>query len=163
MQGRGDKVTPLICPRTLHMLLFAPGEGVSSGECYREYDRSPDAPRSDSRNMAEALASGDFSAIAQSVYNALGAPAARLSRAAGEALEAARSFSPSACAVTGSGSGVFALFESEELCRWAKSRYKGKIRTRIIKTVLPKEAKISRLASPFALTEEEIENAEGER
>lgn len=163
MQGRGDKVTPLICPRTLHMLLFAPGEGVSSGECYREYDRCPDAPRSDSRNIAEALASGDFPAVARNVYNALGAPAARLSGAVGEALEAAKSFSPSACAVTGSGSGVFALFESEELCRWAKSRYKGKIRTRIIKTVLPKEAKISRLASPFALTEEEIENAEGER
>ena len=163
MQGRGDKVTPLICPKTLYMLLFAPGEGVSSGECYREYDRCPDAPRSDSRNMAEALASGDFPAVARNVYNALGAPAARLSGAVGEALEAAKSFSPSACAVTGSGSGVFALFESEELCRWAKSRYKGKIRTRIIKTVLPKEAKISRLASPFALTEEEIENAEGER
>lgn len=160
--GRGEKVQPLDCKRRLYMLLFLPGEGVSSGECYREYDRCPDAPRTDSAGLAQALSAGDFSGIAENVYNALGAPAARLSDGVKEALSAAASFNPSAYAVTGSGSGVFALFEGEELCRWAKSRYKGKLRTRVVRTVMPKDAKVSRLASPFALTEEEISRAKGE-
>ena len=158
--GRGECVQPLACAKRLHMLLFLPKDGVSSGECYREYDRMPDPLRKDSENMAAALAAGDIQRAAANVYNALGGPAARLCSGVGAALEAASSFSPLACAVTGSGSGVFALFESEELCRWAKSRYKGKMRTRVVKTVMPKDGKISRAASPFALTEEETENAQ---
>lgn len=159
MTGRGERVEPLSCPIRLHMLLFLPGESVSSGDCYREYDSAPDPLRADSARMARAVRAGDFQAIAGSVYNALGAPSARLSGGVREALEAAASFSPSAYAVTGSGSGVFALFESEALCRWAKSRYKGKLRTRVVSTVLPKEKGAGRLASPFALTEEEKEAA----
>ena len=162
MTGRGERVRPVACKRRLYMLLFLPKEGVSAAECYRAYDDSPDPLRQDSENMVKALAAGDFGAAAASVYNALGAPAARLSDGVKEALSAAASFNPSAYAVTGSGSGVFALFEGEALCRWAKSRYKGKLRTRVVKTVMPKDAKVSRLACPYALTEEEIERAKGE-
>lgn len=159
MTGRGEEVRPFVCPMRLYMLLFLPGESVSSGECYAEYDRMPDPPRADSEQMERSLAAGDFGAVARNVYNALGAPSARLSGEVQKALEAAASFSPAAYAVTGSGSGVFALFESEELCRWAKSRYKGKMRTRVVKTVSPKDKGAGRFASPFALTEEEIEEA----
>ena len=56
--------------------------------------------------------------------------------------------------MTGSGSAVFALFESEELCRWAKSRYKGKLKTRIAKSVVPASSRKG-LRNPFVLGEEE--------
>ncbi len=163
LRGRGEKVAPLPCKRQLDMLLFLPGEGVSSAACYRAYDTAPDLPREDSARMASALAAGDFPSIAANVYNALGAPAASLCPEVAQALEAAASFSPAAYAVTGSGSAVFALFEGEALCHWAKSRYKGKMRARVVHTLVPGSRKISRLASPFALTEEEIEQAGGPR
>ena len=115
MTGRGERVRPVACKRRLYMLLFLPKEGVSAAECYRAYDDSPDPLRQDSENMVKALAAGDFGAAAASVYNALGEPAARLSDGVKEALSAAASFNPSAYAVTGSGSGVFALFEGEAL------------------------------------------------
>ena len=57
--------------------------------------------------------------------------------------------------MTGSGSGVYAVFETAELCAWAESRYRGKFRTYLLKT-----AKITEkhgLHNPFALEEGEHE------
>ena len=150
--GRGERVERLICPRPLYALLFLPDSPVSTAECYAKYDEVPDPPRTDSARLAQALAAGDLAGVAQNVYNALEKPACALNGDVREALNAAKSFSPAACAVTGSGSAVFALFGSEELCRWAKSRYKGKIRTRIV-CAAAKRQRAPR--SPFVLSEEE--------
>ncbi len=152
LSGRGERVERLHCPRPLHALLFLPDTPVSTAACYAKYDENPDPLRADSARLASALERGDFSEVAQNVYNALEKPACALNAQVREALEAARSFSPAACAVTGSGSAVFALFEAEELCRWAKSRYKGKIKTCVVVTAA-KKAKT--LRNPFVLSEEE--------
>ena len=152
LSGRGERVEPLKSPRTYHMLLFVPGTPVSTAECYRRYDAAPDPLRADSAALSRALAAGDFAGVAKNVYNALQAPACALNGEVAEALEAAASFSPSACAVTGSGSAVFALFESEELCLWAKSRYRGKFVVRAVRTV---QKGGPALRSPFALGEGE--------
>lgn len=156
LSGRGEKVEPLASPRQYHMLLFLPSGSVSTPVCYQKYDENPDPLRADSARLAAALAAGDFSGVAQNVYNALGAPACSLNAGTAEALSAAAAFSPAAYAVTGSGSAVFALFESEELCRWAKSRYKGKIKARVVKTLVPSGMRGPRLRNPFVLGEEEI-------
>ena len=147
-----ERVERLHCPRPLHALLFLPDSPVSTGACYAKYDEAPDALRADSARLASALERGDFAGVAQNVYNALEKPACALNGDVREALEAARSFSPAACAVTGSGSAVFALFEAEELCRWAKSRYKGKIKTRVVTTASKRKAAVR---NPFVLSEEE--------
>ena len=78
--------------------------------------------------------------MCENVYNALGAPACALHAGTAEALALARSLSPAACAVTGSGSGVFALFETEELCRWAQGHCKNKkkLRTLVVRTLQPR-------------------------
>lgn len=150
MSGRGERVEPLTSPRRYHMLLFLPDTPVSTPACYKKYDKSPDSLRADTARLCSALAAGDFAGVAKNVYNALQAPALSLNAECAAALEAAASLSPSACAVTGSGSAVFALFEGEELCRWAKSRYRGKIKTRVVKTVEPNRA--SRLLqNPYRL------------
>ena len=85
ISGRGERVEPL-AGMPLHMLLILPPTSVSAGECYREYDAAPDAPRTDSARLAEALAAGDFAGVAQNVYNALAAPAGRLNADVAEAL-----------------------------------------------------------------------------
>ena len=134
------------------MLLFLPDSPVSTPACYKKYDGSPDPLRADTARLCAALAAGDFAGVAANAYNALGVPACALNPECAAALAAAGALSPSACAVTGSGSAVFALFESEELCRWAKSRYRGKIKTRIVKTVEPRRGGAF-LRSPYRLNE----------
>ena len=119
------------------MLLLLPEGTVSAGACYGEYDRSPDPLRADSARLSAALARGDFAGVCANVYNALGAPACALCEGTAEALALARSLSPAACAVTGSGSAVFALFESEELCLWAREKCRGRkgLRAQVVHTV----------------------------
>ena len=159
LTGRGEIVEPLHSKKILYMLLFLPGEGVSTPQCYRKYDEHPDPLRADSERLAQALSREDFQGVAENVYNALQKPACILEKEVEKALEYARSFSPPACAVTGSGSGVFALFSDEEYCRWAKSRVKGKIKTRIVHTVLPRERVGKEHRNPFVLSEEEMKAA----
>ena len=81
----------------------------------------------------------------------------------GTAYEEARAFSPLGVAMSGSGSCVFALFETQELCEWAKSRYKGKFRSYIVKSVIPDYTAVKKTANawrnPFVLSTEEIEEA----
>jgi 4-diphosphocytidyl-2C-methyl-D-erythritol kinase len=84
-----------------------------------------------------------------------------------KAYDEAKSFSPLGVTMSGSGSCVFAMFETKELCEWAKSRYKGKFRTYVVKTIIPdytsaakKTAKAWR--NPFVLSEEEMEEASEE-
>ena len=157
--GRGDRVEPLCAKRRLWFLLFMPKTSVSTPRCFGLYDSMPDPLRADSARLARALQEGDLSGIGANVYNALGKPAAELNSETAEALKAAAVFSPLAYAVTGSGSAVFALFESEEMCRWAKSRYKGKIPVRVVHTVEAKERRTG-ARNPFFLSEEELEEAE---
>lgn len=152
ISGRGERVEPIFSPRQYNMLLFLPDSPVSTPACYKKYDGSPDPLRADTARLCAALAAGDFAGVAANAYNALGVPACALNPECAAALAAAGALSPSACAVTGSGSAVFALFESEELCRWAKSRYRGKIKTRIVKTVEPRRGGAF-LRNPYRLNE----------
>ena len=69
--------------------------------------------------------------------NDLYEPAASLCAEVKTAMDDLQTFSPLGAFMTGSGSAVLALFETEELCRWAKSRYRGKCRASILKTVDP--------------------------
>ena len=95
--------------------------------------------------------------------NDLFVPAIHLNAEVQTAYEEAKAFSPLGVVMTGSGSGVLALFETKELCEWAKSRYKGKSRAYVIKTLVPKAEEEKKKKServwrnPFALTEEERE------
>jgi 4-diphosphocytidyl-2C-methyl-D-erythritol kinase len=80
-----------------------------------------------------------------------------------EAVTSLEAFSPLGYGMTGSGSCAFALFESRELCEWAKSRYRGKCRAIVVKTIDPQEEKkglFGNLKNPFYLSEEEKKEAE---
>ena len=69
-----------------------------------------------------------------------------------KAMEEAKSFSPIGAVMTGSGCCVLALFETKELCEWAKSRYRGKFRVLTASTLLPDyEKKQTRWSNPFVL------------
>ena len=159
MQGRGEKLTPLKGIDTpLHFLLIYPQNGVSAGECYRRYDlqNEVDTPCGATEQAIAAWQGGNAKDVGRYLMNDLYAPASALCKDVEKALAEAKSFSPLGAVMTGSGSAVLALFETEALCRWAKSRYKGKYKTQVIKTFNPQAEKRG-WSFPFALRKDELE------
>ncbi|MBR2441926.1 MAG: 4-(cytidine 5'-diphospho)-2-C-methyl-D-erythritol kinase [Clostridia bacterium] len=140
LQGRGEKVALLDLENKLHFLLICPPTGVSSGACYQKYDELPKTLEW-RENMADgciaALQEKDINGVGRYLTNDLYKPAVHLNPDVERAMEEAQSFSPVGAVMTGSGSCVLALFETKELCEWAKSRYRGKFRVLTASTLVP--------------------------
>ena len=163
MQGRGERVTPIKMDMTLYLLVICPKSSVSAGACYQKYDELPHTlawHESQTENCIRALLEKDVNGVGESLTNDLYVPALHVNDDVLTAYEQARSFSPLGACMSGSGSAVFALFETKELCVWAKSRYKGKFRVFTAKTIVPdytgtKKQKLGIWRSPYRLSEEE--------
>ena len=162
MRGRGEKLIPTGITQKLYMLLICPQSDVSTAGCYRKYDELPQTlewRESYTQACIEALEKGNINEAGRYASNDLFKPAIQLNSEVLTALEEARAFSPITASMTGSGSCVFAVFETKELCEWAQSRYKGKFRTIVTQTVLPEREQAKKnLQNPFVLSGEEIEN-----
>ncbi len=135
--GRGEKVHPIPSFPTIYALILCPRAGVSTAECYRKYDELGRAEPRRTPLFTEAISLG-ASYAGRFLGNALSSAAREIEPAVGEALSEAKSFSPLGASVTGSGSAVFALFETPELVSWAKSRYTGNCRAYAVKSVFPR-------------------------
>lgn len=161
LRGRGERVEKVGPFPPMHFLLLCPRANVSTKLCYQASDEFPPAEPQTERALSYLL-KGNLKEAAGFFSNGLYPAAKKLCPAVERAKEELESFSPLATCMTGSGSGVFALFESEELCAWAKSRYRGKSRAYILKTAESRTRK--RIKNPFVLGEEEgkEENAEYE-
>ena len=115
------------------MLLLVPRTGVSTAQCYALYDKMlSDAGNSDTAESA--LVSGDLKGLSENLSNALTAPAIVLNGEVGQCINDLKAFCPLAVNMTGSGSGVYALFENSEMCEYARSRYGGTAKTYRLKT-----------------------------
>ena len=157
MEGRGEKVTPVFSKQVLNLLLLCPKSTVSAGGCYRRYDERTERFLSMSGEFLTAFSSEDLTGMGAKLSNALYPSAKDLNGDVQKAYDELLAFSPLGVTMSGSGSAVFALFETEELCRWAKSRYKGKFRSYVVKTLQSGAKEKKEFHNPFALSEEEIE------
>lgn len=125
ISGRGEVVRPIESDTRLHFALIYAESGVNTAECYAKFDEmSAEGMLSDNEKAISALQSDNFLSLCSCVNNALKAPAAKLNGEVKENLEIMRSLSPSAYGMTGSGSTVFGIFETEELARWAIDKIK---------------------------------------
>lgn len=119
----GEDVTSIGNLAGLGVLIAKPEEGVSTPECFAMIDKEPVKPF-DEKAYAEYIESlktpsKDTSEILQKIVaggellvNDLELPATKLVPAIGEITKALEQTGASYCRMTGSGSAVFALFES---------------------------------------------------
>lgn len=151
MRGRGEEVEFLSEIPEMHFLLLVPKSGVSTAECFETYDTLPNTARAGrTERCLDAYRGMGVGEAARLFGNDLYESAKLLNPDVGTALMTLKSFSPLGASMTGSGSGAFALFESRELCDWAKSRYRGKFRVYTVSAVYPAEKK-SRFANPYSI------------
>jgi 4-diphosphocytidyl-2-C-methyl-D-erythritol kinase len=132
--GRGDEIKPIESDLKLHFLLLAPENGVSTAECFKRFD-SLGAFGGNSDGAEKALINCDKVALGREMVNSLFEPAKTLSDDIKEAYDTLLEFDPLAVNMTGSGSGVYALFETPEFCTYAKSRYRGSMHAYCLKSV----------------------------
>ena len=153
MRGRGEEVEWLSDTPDMHFLLLCPRSGVSTAECYHTYDELPQTERTGrTQRCLEAYYGMGMGEAARLFGNDLYESAATLNPEVKEAVSDLKSFSPLGASMTGSGSAAFAIFDSKELCDWAKSRYKGKCRSYTLSAVYPKEKeKKSRRSNPYSI------------
>lgn len=134
MRGRGEQVEPLKYLPELNVLLLIPRGGVSTAACYQKCDELPlEAPRTE--RALTLIQSGNTEWAKRLFSNGLYPAAKCLNPEVERAYLDLKYFSPQAVSMTGSGSGVYAVFETRELCEWAKSRYKGNCRALVLRTI----------------------------
>ena len=129
--GRGDIVKPIDGRLKVHILMLVPDGGVSTAQCYSAFDRTGKTG-GNSDAAEQAVIKNDLHGLAEELSNSLAPAAASLSGDIGRCIDELKEFAPLAVNMTGSGSGVYALFESREMCLYAKSRYRGKAKTYIL-------------------------------
>ena len=129
--GRGDIVKKIDSKFKAHILLLVPNESVSTAQCYSAFDRLGRVG-GNSDSAEQAVINGDIKGLADGVCNALMPASASLSGEIQSCIEELEKFAPLAVNMTGSGSGVYALFENKEMCAYAKSRYLGKAKAYIL-------------------------------
>lgn len=129
--NRGDKVKKIDGNLNLDILLLVPGDGVSTSQCYKAFDNL--GTIGGNGDLAEkAVINGDIGGLSKQLSNALMPAAASLSGEIERCIEILKGFNPLAVNMTGSGSGVYALFENKKLCAEAKRRYGGSARAYLL-------------------------------
>lgn len=140
ISGRGEVVKRLNCGMKLDIGLLVPRGGVSTAQCYRLSDSLPAGART-SCAAENALVADDKPSLCKSLSNGLTAAAVRLNGDVGECIKELKEFDPLGVNMTGSGSGVYAVFENDQFLRYAQSRYRGKYEFIPTKTVTVREEK----------------------
>lgn len=130
---RGNVVEHLDGELKLDMLLLLPRGEVSTPACYKRYDELPPQYGGDSEGAKKAVAAGDLKGLCACVGNALLPAAESLLSGVGECVEELKAFDPLAVNLTGSGCGVYAIFENAAFRDYALSRYRGKARAYPVK------------------------------
>ena len=137
ISGRGERVERIDSNLKLNLGLLLPKQGVNTSACYKLYDGLATGNPATTEGAVRALRLGDKAALGKSLANALTQPAVALNGEISGCISELEAFDPLGVSMTGSGSGVFALFENDQFLSYAQSRYRGKARFIMTKTVIP--------------------------
>ena len=117
--GIGEKMVSLPCSRLYDLVVIQPCRGLSTGEVFTAYHEKADIPRPATGAAQLALENGDAALLAESLGNVLQAVSQDMRPPIGDAIAALKQRGAIAALMTGSGSAVFGVFESEEDAREA--------------------------------------------
>lgn len=137
LEGRGEKLNPFELKSDLYFSVCFLKAGVDTSECFKKFDELNAENDESAENFAAektneyednglidrliaSLEKGepDYSLFENDLY-----PAAKsILPEIENALEFYKSLSPKVCLMTGSGSTVYAVFETKELCDWATDK-----------------------------------------
>ena len=129
-QGVGEILTSMENAPSIPLAMITPGGGLSTPAVFKAWNDGgfPMTPV-DTPALAEAITQGDFARAQQLSHNDLEAPAISLMPEIGELIERFRSLGAAFVRMTGSGSTVFAVFESDEDARATAAAVPGAIFT----------------------------------
>lgn len=117
--GIGEKMVSLPCSRLYDLVVIQPCRGLSTKEVFTAYHEKADIPRPATGDAQLALENGDAALLAESLGNVLQAVSQDKRPPIGDAITALKQRGAIAALMTGSGSAVFGVFESEEDAREA--------------------------------------------
>jgi 4-diphosphocytidyl-2-C-methyl-D-erythritol kinase len=121
-QGIGEALTRLYPPRQFYYALLKPRAGVSTAEAFARYRASEHVSID---TVEYALLKGDMELYLKHAGNALGLSALALAPGIMAAAQALMAAGAAKALMTGSGSAMFAPFETEEEARQAAARVRG--------------------------------------
>jgi len=131
--GIGEKLSPIPGAPSIPLAMVTPGGGLSTPAVFKAWDDGgyPILPV-DMPALGNALVRGDLE-LAQSLsHNSLEAPAITLMPEIGQIIDTFRASGARFVRMTGSGSTVFAAFDTDEQARAAAARVPGAIATRTL-------------------------------
>lgn len=131
VEGIGEKLTPVPGAPGIPLAMVTPGGGLSTPAVFKAWDEgSYPIVQKDMGALADALIRGDLDRAQALSHNSLEAPAIRLMPEIGEMIDVFRSRGARMVRMTGSGSTVFAAFDTMEQARAAAAGIPGAIATR---------------------------------
>lgn len=144
LKSRGDEITYFTSELELYFVVIYASSGVNTKDCFEVYDNLNETGIvSDVDKLVEGLKNNDLSCLDNNVNNALYNSAIKLNGEVKKNLEALKSLSPKWCAMTGSGSTVFAIYDSYEMASWAVDKLKKQnLNVELLKNYDYKKAKL---------------------
>ena len=128
--GLGEKITALPGAPSIPLAMVTPGGGLSTPAVFREFDDGGDPFGAlDASALAAALCAGDLDRAQSLSLNSLEPAAIRLMPEIGEAMRRFRELGARFVRMTGSGSTVFAAFDTLEQAAHAAAQVEGAIAT----------------------------------
>ena len=130
VSGIGEIIEPMRCGPRMPLVLLHPGGGLSTQAVFGKFDEAKYPPlHVDTVAVARAVQAGDIAAYAQASGNALEAPAIAMMPEVAEAMRQLREAGAGAVRMSGSGSAVYGLFESDAAAQRAAETLPGAILT----------------------------------
>ena len=130
VSGIGEIIEPMPCGPRIPMVLLHPGGGLSTQAVFGRFDAEHyPTLHVDTPAVARAVQAGDIAAYDACSGNALEAPAISLMAEVRTAMEQLRAAGAGAVRMSGSGSAVFGLFETDEQAQRAAQELPGAILT----------------------------------
>ncbi len=123
--GTGTELVPVRHTLKLNFALYKPAEGLSTPQVYALFDEIGKPTQSTQAALC-ALQAADLERFAAALQNSMETPACVLLPAVEEALQNMQACFPLCARMSGSGSAVFGLFESEKAARRAAQTLRGR-------------------------------------